>query len=67
MSEEVKRIVLEIANEDGWFAERDQEIIAVTVRETARKTAKKMLELGYPVEEISIITKLPVEEVKELA
>ena len=67
MSEEVKRIVLKIANEDGWFMERDAALVAETAQKTAQKTAKKLLEFGYPVEEIAAATNLSVEEVMELA
>ena len=65
--EELKEIWNEIADETGWFAERDNAVAKETARKTARETAKKMLELGYPTSEISIATKLNVEEVIELA
>ena len=39
MSEELKEIWNEIADETGWFAEREQEAVALATRETARKTA----------------------------
>ena len=67
MSEELKRIWDEIAEETGWLAEREKAVVAETARETARETAKKLLEFGYPVGDIAIATKLPAEEVKELA
>ena len=71
MSEELKKIWNEIADETGWLAEREQAAVTVAIRETARKTAietaRKMLELGYSIEEISIVSTLTVEEVKELA
>ena len=63
MSAEVKDIVIEIANKDGWFVERDAALIA----ETARKTAKKLLDFGDPVDKIAAATNLSVEEVMELA
>ena len=67
MSEELKEIWNEIADETGWLAERDNAFAVAVAKKTARKTAKKMLGLGYPVEEISIVTDLHVEEVIELA
>ena len=71
VSEETKKIVLEIAEEDGWFAERDQAIIAVTARETARitarETARKLLDFGDPVDKIAVATNLPIEEIMEMA
>ena len=67
MSEGLKRIWNEIADETGWLAEREQAAVALAARETARETAKKLLELGVPIDKISIATKLPVEEVMELA
>ena len=63
MSEELKRIWNEIANETGWLVEREAALIA----ETARETAKKMLSYGDPVDKIAAVTGLPVEEVVELA
>ena len=75
MSEELKKIWGEIADETGWFAEREQAAVAVAAkeaareaaRETARETARRLLELGVPMDKISIATKLTVEEVMELA
>ena len=63
MSAEVKDIVLEIANEDGWFAKRD----AVIIEETAREAAKKLLSFGDPIDKIVAVTNLPAEEILELA
>ena len=67
MSEELKRIWNEIADETGWLAEREQAVITATARETARKTARKMLSYGDSVDKIAVVTQLPVEEVIELA
>ena len=67
MSEELKRIWGEIANENGWLAERDAALIAETASITARETAKKLLDFGDPVDKIAFATNLPVEEVMELA
>ena len=75
MSEELKRILIEIIDENGWYAERDAKrdaaLLAANTRETAiktaKETAKKLLGFGYPIEEISIATNLTVEEVMELA
>ena len=35
MSEELKRILIEIIDENGWYAEREAALVAATVRETA--------------------------------
>ena len=67
MSAEVKDIVLKIANEDGWFAERDAVIIEETAREVAIETARKLLSFGDPIDKIAAVTNLPAEEILELA
>ena len=71
MSEELKKIWGEIADETGWLAEREQAAVAVAARgaarENAKETAKRLLELGVPMDKISIATKLSVEELMELA
>ena len=67
MSEELRRIWDEIADETGWLADRDQKVIANAIRETARTTAKKMLHYGDPIDKIAAVTELPFEEVMELA
>ena len=66
MSEDFKRILTEVAVENGWFAEKEQEAVALATRETAREVAKKMLRYGDSVDKISAVTGLPIEEVKEL-
>ena len=63
MSEELKAILSEFMEETGWLTEREQAVIA----ETARATAKKLLEFGDPIEKIAAVTNLPIEEVMELA
>ena len=75
MSEELKRILIEIIDENGWYAEREAALLAAntietakkTARETARETAKKLLSFGDSAEKIAIATNLPIEEVMELA
>ena len=71
MSKELKRILTEVAVENGWFAEREQEAAALatkeTAKETARKTAKKMLSYGDSFDKIAAVKELSVEEVMELA
>ena len=62
VSEELQRILYEIAVERGWLAEREQAVIAATARETARQ----LLSYGDPVEKIAAVTRLSVEEVMEL-
>ena len=67
MSEGLKRIMLEVAEETGYLEEKTNAAIAETARKTARETAKRLLDFGIPVEQIASATKLPVEEVMELA
>ena len=59
MSEGLKRIMHEVAVEQGWLEEK--------VKAAARETAKKLLKYGDPAEKIAEVTNLPVEEVMELA
>ena len=66
MSEEVKEIWFEAAERYGWLDERIQAATAETARDTARKTAKKLLELGVPHDIVSIATKLSREEITDL-
>ena len=63
MSEGLKKIWDEVAEEAGWFAEREQAAAATT----AREIAKQLLKFGDPVEKIAAVTKLPVDEIMELA
>ena len=67
MSEGLKRIMREVAIEQGWFEETVNAAVAETARVTARNTAKRLLDFNMPVEQIASATKLPVEEVMELA
>ncbi|MCL1884375.1 MAG: hypothetical protein FWF81_11590 [Defluviitaleaceae bacterium] len=59
MSETVREIFLETAEENGWLNDRynDREI------ERAKKIAKKMLMLGYSPEKVTEATDLPFEMV----
>jgi hypothetical protein len=56
-------VIRAVAEEGGWLKERDAE----RDLEKAKETAKKMLVIGRPVEEIVIITELPHETVLSLA
>ena len=71
MSEELKKIWDEIADETGWIAAKEEaaaaEAAKVAVRKTARETAKLLLNYGDPIEKIAEVTKLSTEEVTALA
>ena len=75
MSEELRQLWNEIADETGWLADREAELVAVTARETARvtaresarETARRLLAYDFPVDKIAAATNLAVEEVLELA
>ena len=70
MSEGLKRIMLEVAEETGYLEEKTSAAVAEatikTARETAIETAKRLLDFNIPVEQIASATKLPIEEVKDL-
>ena len=58
MSEAVKEIFLEGAARYGWLDEKFEQ--------DRKKTAKKMLERGYSVEEVSEIMELPLDLIQSL-
>ena len=57
MSEGLKRIWSEISDETGWF----EEMTRTSVAETTRETAKRLLDVIIPVEQIASATKLTAE------
>ena len=63
MSEAVRTLFLETADEEGWLEER------YTQRdfEKAKGIAKKMLLRGRPIEEVAEDTGLPYETIRSLA
>ena len=62
MSEFVKDFFMEAARENGWQSELEE----VGSEQRAIDTAKRMLSNGYAVEEVSKMTALPLEKVREL-
>ena len=62
MTDETMLLLLEGAEERGWFAKRDKQIIT----QSKKETAKKFLLLGVSVEKIAEATELPIETVMGL-
>ena len=58
MSNVAKELFFKVAERDGWLADRDFE--------NAKTTARKMLLLGRPIEEVIEVTELPRETVISL-
>ena len=62
MIPELKERFLETAEQDGWLDERDRKLELEKAREIARGFKLK----NYPVDDISEITGLPLQEVETL-
>ena len=58
MSETVKEIFLETAEENGWLDSR--------LESDRKKIARKLLSLGIPFEKVTEATELPVDAVASL-
>ena len=67
MSEEVKKLFLEVADENGWLIPRLEANARAAAEATAEATARQLLSYGDPIEKIAAVTNLPVEVIKELA